>query len=176
MITLKNDKVAKVINVPTTVNEVTPEVLEKLSANIYVAKYYSLVALCWNVSFADIFFNQKSKEKAAQVIPLLAKMNVPDAEKDDYKWLEVGKKLVLSRSAIEMGVHIHVPNAASMQSIQNWAEEVDKVERPTAKGLSINTLPQGKFILIEFKVIPVSQISGVINGDSLPEDPFLVNG
>ena len=30
MITLKNDKVAKVINVPTTVNEITPEVLEKL--------------------------------------------------------------------------------------------------------------------------------------------------
>ena len=175
MITLKHDKVKRVINVPTSVNEITPEVLEKLSANIYVAKYYSLVALCWNVGFGELFFNQKNKDKSAQVIPLLAKFNVPEEEKKDYTWLETGKKLVLSRSAIEMGVHIHVPNAATTNSIQAWAEEVERAERPGSKGMSINTLPQGRFILIEFKVVPLSQISGVINGDTLPEDPFLVN-
>lgn len=175
MITLKHEKVKKVINVPTTVNEITPEVLEKLAANIYISKYYSLVALCWNVSFGDIFFNQKDKNKGAQVIPLLAKVNVPEAEKEDYKWLEVGKKLILSRSALEMGVHIHVPNAASMQSIQAWAEKINEIERPGSKGISINTLPQGKFVLIEFKVVPLNQINGVINADILPEDPFLVD-
>ena len=175
MITLKHENVERVINVPTSINEITPEVLKKLASNVYVAKYHTLVALCWHVGFGEIFFNQSKKDKGAKVIPLLAKMNIPENETSDYKWLEVGKKLILSRSALEMGVHIHIPNAASMQSIQEWAESVEKIERPGAKGMSINTLPQGKFILIEFKVVPISQISGVINGDNLPIDPFLVN-
>lgn len=175
MITLKHEKVEKVINVPTSISEITSEVLEKLAANIYVAKYHTLVALCWHVGFGEIFFNQNKKDKSAKVIPLLAKMNIPEDEISDYTWLEVGKKLILSRSALEMGVHVHIPNAASMQSIQEWAEDVEKIERPGAKGMSINTLPQGKFILIEFKVVPISQISGVINDDTLSDDPFLVN-
>lgn len=175
MITLKHENVEKVINVPTSINEITPEVLEQLSANIYVAKYYALVALCWHVGFGEIFFNQNKKDKSAKVTPLLAKLNVPEAEQSDYKWLEVGKKLILSRSALEMGVHVHIPNAASMQSIQDWAEKVEQLERPGAKGMSINTLPQGKFVLVEFKVVPLSQVSGVINEDNLPVDPFLVN-
>lgn len=175
MITLKNENVSKVINVPTNINEVTPEVLKKLSSNIVLPEYYTLVALCWEVSFATIFFNKKNDNKGAKVIPLLAMKNVPEKENDKYNYLEIGKKLILSRSAIEMGVHIHIPNAASMNSIAAWMESVEKAKNPNYKGININTVPSGNFILIEFKVIPISQICGIINNDIIDDDPFLVN-
>lgn len=175
MITLKNEKVKKVINVPTTVNEITPDVLDKLTKNVVISKYHALVALCWKVGFGDIFFNSKNKDKGAQVIPLLAKANIPENEIEEYKWLSIGQKLILTRSAIEMGVHVHIPNAASVNSISDWAESVEKAEHPDAKGISINTLPKGQFILVEFKVVNVSDISGAITSDTLEEDPFIVN-
>jgi len=175
MITLKSEKVSKVINVPTTVNEITPDVLEKLTKNVVISKYHALVALCWKVGFGDVFFNSKKNERGAQVIPLLAKANFPEKDAEEFKWLSVGQKLILTRSAIEMGVHVHVPNAASVNSISAWAESVEKAEHPEAKGISINTLPKGQFILVEFKVVNISDISGVITSDTLEEDPFLVN-
>lgn len=176
MITLQNEKVKKVINVPTTVNEITPDVLDKLTSNIIISEYHALVALCWKVTFADIFFNQKRNDnKGAQVIPLLAKAAIPEKESDKYNWLNKGQKLILTRSAIEMGVHVHVPNAANINSISNWANAVEEAEHPGNKGRNINTLPKGEFILIEFKVVNLSDISGVITSDVLDEDPFLVN-
>lgn len=176
MITLKHEKVKKVINVPTTVNEITPDVLDKLSSNIVLSKYHALVALCWKVSFADIFFTKgKQNNKGAQVIPLLAKANVPEENVKEYEWLKVGQKLILTRSAIEMGVHVHVPNAASINSISAWASEVEQVERPGSKAISINVLPTGEYILVEFKVVNLGDISGVITSDTLEEDPFLIN-
>lgn len=175
MITLKNNKISKVIQVPTSVNDITQEVLEKLTKNIVLPQYRALIALCWKVSFGEVFFNQKSKDKQAQVVPFCAKINVPKEDKDKYDWLNVGKKVIISRSGIEMGVHVHIPNAASMQSISKWAEDVSKAENPTAKGININLLPQGQFILIEFKVVSLTDITGVIESDVLDDDPFLIN-
>ncbi len=176
MVTLKHEKVKKVINVPTTVNEITPDVLEKLTSNITISKYHALVALCWKVSFADIFFNKgKDNGRGAQVIPLLAQAAIPEDSADEYKWLVKGKKLILTRSAIEMGTHVHVPNAASINSINAWAQAVAEAEHPGAKGININTLPKGEFILVEFKVVNLNDISGIIDGDKLADDPFLVD-
>lgn len=176
MITLKNELVKKVINVPTSVNEITPEVLNDLTSNIVLSKYRALVALCWKVSFADIFFNKKqNNNKSAVVIPLLAKLNVPEDEAKSYEHLKQGQKLILTRSAIEMGVHVHIPNAASMNSISDWAREVENAKNPGKNVVNINTLPTGEFILIEFKVVNVGDISGVITSDVLEKDPFAVN-
>ena len=175
MITLKNEKVKKVINVPTTVNEITPDVLEKLASNVVISKYHVLVALCWKVNFGDLFFSKKNNNQQAQVIPLCAKFNIPESDSVDYNWLGIGKKLILTRSAIEMGVHVQIPNAATMQSISNWAEEVSAAENPAAKGININVLPKGQFVLVEFKVVNLNDISGVVLSDTLDEDPFLVN-
>lgn len=170
MITLANDKVKEKINVPTTIADITPEVLTKLAENITLPKHYVLVALCWNVNFADVFFNVK-KNKEAKVIPFCAKANVDD----EYSWISVGKKLILSRSGIEMGVHVSISNAASMNNISRWAEKVAKAENPNSKGISATTLPAGKFILIEFKVVAANLITGCIESDVLSDDPFIIN-
>ena len=170
MITLANDNVKEKINVPTSIADITPEVLTKLAENITIPKHYVLVALCWEVSFADVFFNVK-KNKEAKVVPLCAKANVDN----EYSWVSVGKKLILSRSGIEMGVHVSIPNAASMNNISRWAEKVAKAEDPKAKGISATTLPAGKFILIEFKVVALNLITGCVESDILSDDPFVVN-
>lgn len=176
MITLKHEKVERVINVPTTINEITPEVLESLAKNVILSKYNVLVALCWKVGFADVFFNKgKDASKNAQVIPLIAKINIPDDAKKDYEWLTVGKKAILTRSAIEMGVHVHIPNSASMNSISTWLNDATVADNPLAKAINIQLLPKGQFILIEFKVITLSEINGIIESDVLEKDPFIVN-
>lgn len=172
MITLKHEGYDKVLNVPDSLNDITPEVLIKLAANVTLPKYRALVALCWKLKFADVLFTKKDNNQSAMVIPLCAKVNLGDDIKDEYKWLEVGKKVILTRSAIEMGVHVHIPNSVSMQSISAWAEGATKVEYPKANGINIKVLPNGQFMLIEFKVVPVSNIDGVIESDVLPEDPF----
>lgn len=176
MITLKHEKVKRVINVPTSVNEITPEVLENLSQNVILSKHHILVALCWKVGFGDIFFNKgKNSDKSAQVIPLAAKLSIPEDMQKDYEWLHVGQKIILTRSAIEMGVHVHIPNSASVNSISSWAEEASQAENPGSKGININVLPKGQFILIEFKVVNLSDITGSILDDTLEKDPFLIN-
>lgn len=172
MITLKNEKVSRVINVPTLIDDITPEILKKLSANITLPKYKVLIALCWKVNFSDLFFAKKNN-KETQVVPLCAKTNIDKKDIEDFEWLKVGKKVIISRSGIEMGVHIHIPNAASMQSISNWAEEVSRAENPNTKTININALPKGQFILIEFKLVNLSDINGVIESDILSEDPFI---
>lgn len=172
MITLKHEGYDKVLNVPDSLNDITPEVLTKLATNVVLPEHRVLVALCWKVNFADIFFSKKDNNKSAMVIPLCAKFNLSEDTKESYKWLEVGKKVILTRSAIEMGVHVHIPNSVSMQSISAWAEGATKVEFPNSKSININVLPNGQFMLIEFKVVSVTDISGVIESDVLPEDPF----
>ena len=117
MITLKHEGYDKVLNVPDSLNDITPEVLTKLAANITLPKYRALVALCCKLNFADILFSKKDNNKSAMVIPLCAKVNLGDDIKDEYKWLEVGKKVILTRSAIEMGVHVHIPNSVSMLKV-----------------------------------------------------------
>lgn len=172
MITLQHEGYDKVLNVPDSLNDITPEVLTKLTANVTLPKYRALIALCWKINFADILFTKKDNNKSAIVVPLCAKLNLGDDVKDDYKFLEVGKKVILTRSAIEMGVHVHIPSSVSMQSISSWAEGATKVEYPKANGINIKVLPTGQFMLIEFKVVPISNIDGVIESDVLPEDPF----
>lgn len=172
MITLKHEGYDKVLNVPDSVNDITPEVLTKLAANVTLPEYRVLVALCWKLSFADILFSKKNNNASALVVPLCAKINLGDDVTDKYKWLEVGKKLILTRSTIEMGVHVHIPNSVSMQSISAWAEGATKADSNKASGININVLPKGQFMLIEFKVIPLSDVDGVVEADVLPEDPF----
>lgn len=171
MITLKHEGYDKVLNVPDSVNDITPEVLTKLAANVTLPEYRVLVALCWKLSFADVLFSKKDN-KSALVVPLCAKFNLGDDANGKYRWLDIGKKLILTRSAIEMGVHVHIPNSVSMQSISAWAEGATKANSNKANGININVLPKGQFMLIEFKVIPLSDIDGVIESDVLPEDPF----
>lgn len=175
MITLKNEKLDRKINVPTTMNDITPEILKKLTVNVTLPENRVLVALCWKVNFGDVFFNNKKQNNSAVVVPVCAKLNLSDDVKDSYKFLEVGKKVVLTRSALEMGVHVHIPNSASMQSIEKWASDATQAQFPGSKSISINVLPEGKFILIEFKIVSAADISGVIESDILPEDPFVVS-
>lgn len=175
MITLKNEKLDRKINVPTTMNDITPEILKKLTVNVTLPENRVLVALCWKVNFGDVFFNNKKQNNSAVVVPVCAKLNLSDDVKDSYKFLEVGKKVVLTRSALEMGVHVHIPNSASMQSIEKWASDATQAQFPGSKSISINVLPEGKFILIEFKIVNAADISGVIESDILPEDPFVVS-
>jgi hypothetical protein len=175
MITLTNEKLDRKINVPTTMNDITPEILKKLTVNVTLPENRVLVALCWKVNFGDVFFNNKNKNNSAVVVPICAKLNLSDDVKDSYKFLEVGKKVVLTRSALEMGVHVHIPNSASMQSIEKWATDATQAQFPGSKSISINVLPEGKFILIEFKIVSAADISGVIESDILPEDPFVVS-
>ena len=175
MITLKNENYDKVLNVPDSLNDITPEVLTKLAANVVLPEHRALIALCWKVNFADVLFSKKNNNASAIVVPLCAKVNLSEDTKDNYKWLNVGKKVILTRSAIEMGVHVHIPNAASMNSISDWAREVENAKNPGKNVVNINTLPTGEFILIEFKVVNVGDISGVITSDVLEKDPFAVN-
>ena len=74
-----------------------------------------------------------------------------------------------------MGVHVHIPNSASMQNIEKWAQDATQAQYPGSKSININVLPKGQFILVEFKVVALTNINGVIESDILPEDPFTVN-
>ena len=172
MITLKNEKVDRIINIPTKLNEITPEVLTDLTKFIVLPKHYALIALCWKLNFRDVMFASK-KQKESRVIPLIAKVN---EEEKGYEFLEVGKKAILSRSAIEVGVHVHIPHAATLESINDWFIDVAKAYDNKAVSARVQDIPTGEFYLVEFKVLGVSQISGVVTEDTNSKDNyFLIN-
>ena len=170
MITIKHDGVQGVINLPTSVREITPEMFAQLTSNITLQKHYVLVALCWKLGISEILMTNK-KTGNAKVVTVVAKTNLE--EKD--AWVKVGDIAIVNKSAIELGTHVHVDTVASMPSVYNHYVELSKLGTPNAIGITkdaLKDLPKEQVYLLEFKIVPVTDIKASVDAFKSNEDPF----
>lgn len=173
MITIKSEKKSYGINFPASVNELTPEIFDEITKQVKLPKHYCIVALCFKTRLFDFVVAMNSKkEQAVAVIPLLAKINEED--KADVN-ANVSDRVILSRSALEMGTHISLPVVISTDNARNYFssdEELTKSIISRRNPIFTDMTKKDNIIVLEFKIIPVSDIKATVPVDGKGCDPF----
>lgn len=173
MITIKSEKKSYGINFPTSINELTPEILDEITKQVKLPKHYCIVALCFKTRLFDFVVAMNSKkEQAVAIVPLLAKINEED--KVDAN-ANVSDRVILSRSALEMGTHISLPVIISTDNARNYFssdEELTKSIISRRNPIFLDMTKKDNIIVLEFKIIPVSDIKATVPIDGKGFDPF----
>lgn len=175
MITIKSEKKSYGINFPTSVNELTPEILNEITKHVKLPKHYCVIALCFRTRLFDFVVAMNSKkEQAVSIVPLLAKINEED--KVDAN-ANIGDRVILSRSALEMGTHLSLPVIISTDNAQRYFssdEQLTKSIITRRNPIFTDMTKKDNIIVLEFKIIPVSDIKATIPLDGKGYDPFYV--
>ena len=175
MITIKSEKKSYGINFPTSVNELTPEVLNEITKQVKLPKHYCVIALCFRTRLFDFVVAMNSKkEQAVSIVPLLAKINEED--KVDAN-ANISDRVILSRSALEMGTHLSLPVIISTDNAQRYFssdEQLTKSIITRRNPIFTDMTKKDNIIVLEFKIIPVSDIKATIPLDGKGYDPFYV--
>ena len=110
MYNLVNNKANFAIAVPESLDEITPKVLENLTKDIKLPKYYCIVALAYQTTSFDLaFLGKNSKPQTIKVLPILAKYT--ETFKEEFK---VGDGLVINKSDIELATHCPINTKANV--------------------------------------------------------------
>lgn len=190
MLKLKSSKKSYSINVPTSLKEITPEILNDLTADISIPKYHAIVAICFHVKLSTLALKTTSQNQSVQVISLLAKAHEEDLT--NIGCGKVGDKVVTDRSTIERGIHMHIPLCLNNTAIYDYIHSDTVLANNLAKGGDGTTVPlvldkvtdskkdkanridskSPEVIIVEFKIIPVSGIYASLPVDHKTIDPF----
>lgn len=175
MITIKSEKKSYGINFPTSVNELTPEILNEITKQVKLPKHYCVIALCFRTRLFDFVVAMNSKkEQAVSIVPLLAKINEED--KVDAN-ANISDRVILSRSALEMGTHLSLPVIISTDNAQRYFssdEQLTKSIITRRNPIFTDITKKDNIIVLEFKIIPVSDIKATVPLDGKGYDPFYV--
>lgn len=164
-----NDE-AKVLNLPTSINELTPDFLNGVTNDVQVADNYSLIGLVFVNTVARVLMidDKNTKDATAKVTPIFIKAGATD---NNYiNKLKAGDNIVIASSDISMGFHInakHNPIALNkVISLFHGAANKYNYQTNITKNIEV--------CFIEFKLVPNVAIHGayVANNDNTVEIPF----
>lgn len=183
MIEIKSKKKNYGIKIPSSINEITPEILTTLVEGVKFPKHYCIVALCFDTKLFDFMTSINAKKPSTVAVsPILAAIDDEDAKLINAN---VGDKLIINRTAIEVGTQLNIKTMAAYNNIASYInsdpdlikaiydkdEEVIKVDNKLNKGLVIANSP--RIIVLEFKIIAVNDIRGAIDINHTVTDPFI---
>lgn len=172
MITLKSDRLSYGINLPTSVDEITKEVLAEITAHINLPKYYAVIALCKQVNLAQFLLATSGNKKAnvrVSVTPVLAKIGDEAAKEINA---EAGKRVVIAVSDLERGDHLHLNTMITDNNVREYLDSDESLRRDIFAGTKFKN---ENVYIVEFKIVPVNAIHGCITATrKMGNDPFLV--
>lgn len=158
-------------NFPSTFDEITKEVLIKLTSHVRIPANKVIVCIIGNYDLFELATSIKGKKSAdVSVVPLIAKA--------DTKWLtdngfDLGDMIVTTDSGIQNSVHLHINSGASYNSLISMLSNEEM--RMAAVGRRLKD-SDGNSIerinCIEFKVMNTFDIVGAISMESTLDDPF----
>lgn len=161
MILIKSDEKNYGIKFPTSVNEVTNDVLKNYLSNVHLPKHYCIIAMYYKTKIFDfVAILKSSKANTVNVVPVLAKISDEDKELINA---EVGRRVVIDRSSLERSVHLNVKCAISAQFARNYFVESPEYVKEIMTNKAKNNLAKQDIILLEFKIVPVNDISATID-------------
>lgn len=166
MYQLKSEKANYSLNLPTTPEEITPEILTKLTENILLSKNYAIVALRYRVDPFELVMSSKTNKQGLQVgvVPILAKFNGELNGK-------IGDKVAISQSSLQMGLHIPGVTKISVDNVKDYINLDDALSKSV---INRTAFADTKFIyLLEFKIVSFNEIKALIV-DKHENDPFVV--
>lgn len=175
MVTIKSETKSYGIIFPSDVNEISANILKQITSGVNLPKHYCIVALCFKTRVFDFAMMISSKKETnIAVIPLLAKISDNDSEEINAK---VGQKLIIDRTNLERGVHLRLPIMVSSDNARKYISDDPKLVKSilnkddTYKKITNDGLKD--IIIMEFKIIPVNDISAAIDIDNKVIDPFI---
>ena len=157
----KNGKV--IVTLPTNLEEITPEYLGAITDEIAVADNYSLIALCHKEKLSAFVMagRNKKNEISTAVVPLFVKrgLNTSSVSSIDgvpsfHPLIEVCDKLIISPTAMAMGLHVNVP-----MNTLNMGKVVALLEGDGYAYQNATKVTDPVYFL-EFKLIPNNEIIG----------------
>lgn len=185
MLEIKSKAKSYGINFPTSVEEITPEVLENITKGVKLPKYYCIVALCFKTKLFEFVTAIDSKrETNVSVVPILAKISEEDAKDINTA---VGDKLIIDRSSLERGSHLNLPVMIGSNNASKYIKSDNDLVRTISSGnfnkpkidLNINKslIPANSptIVVLEFKIVPINTINASVPVDHKVEDPFIIN-
>ena len=182
MIEIKSDKLSYGIKFPTSIKELTPELLNTITEGVRLPKHYCIIALAFNTKVFDFCTAINSnKDTNVSVTPIVAKIYKEDSDEVNAF---VGDKAIVYRTSLERGAHLNLQTAISSNSARNYfnkdADLVRAIVTKNNKAITNKNLnsqlissQSPNIIVLEFKIIPVTDIYAAIPMDYKPVDPFV---
>lgn len=168
MITIKSKKQSYGVKLPTDISEITPEVLDELTKDIIVPNYYCIVGLCFKTKLFDLCtMIKQSKNTEVSVTSIIAKISNKDREELNA---EIGDKIIIERSSLERGTHININTAINSINIRRYLNDDSEL----VKEIISSNDKMNNVIIMEFKIIPISEIRAVIHNHIHKVDPFII--
>lgn len=174
-----NGKLGKcVITLPTQLNEITSDYLSNITRNIGVANNYSLIAICHKEKLSAFVLagRNKKSEMTTAVVPIFVKRgNLTDdkfvgSPTNFNELVESGTRLLITPTAISMGLHVNVPGNDITMGKFMAAIDGDGYAYQNASKHNENVY------FIEFKLIPNCDILGAYlnKNDIAIYNPFAI--
>ena len=143
------------LNLPTSIEEVTPDYLLDVTSELSIAKGYSLIAIVYREKLAVILNSAKKQQTLnTAVIPVFVKHG--DTEHAFIETLSAGDKVVITGTNIARGVHIAAPNNEL---------NIDRIVSICEGDMNIykDALVSSEYLyFVEFKLVPDYDIYGKI--------------
>ena len=166
------------VNLPTSISELTNEYLLNVTKEINISEDRTLIALVSVSTLDTLAFDSTSKKRngaTVAVIPIFVKSGNTDS--DFIKSIKVGDKLVLSRTAIELGDHIRVTNnKITCSNIMEYINEDDDLRKSLiTKSFFVNNniIGNPRVYMVDFKLVGNCDIHGAYVEPEDYENPFV---
>lgn len=151
-----------VLNLPTSLEEITPKYLNDVTKHVKVAPNYVLIGMVYADKLSYLVnANKKSQNVNIKCIPLFIKNG--ECTQDFINSLECGDKIIIAGSDMAMGHHVTSPtNKITVNNVVTLLSQDNEV----LKNLwgDDNT-----YYFVEFKLVPASAIHGAVDNAIQPE-------
>lgn len=153
------------LHLPTSVYEITPEVLLDATKHIVVAPDYSLVAVVYSTSLAIAVNEKKAANARIGVIPLFVKCG--DNDSSFINNINAGDKLIIAPSNVALGIHVNNGfNELSLSRICNLCSQ-------DIEFMKCVFTYNDTYYFVNYKLIPNCNINGVIKNNVIHANRFI---
>lgn len=168
MYQLKSSKADYILNLPTNPDEITPEVLTKLTEHINLSKNYAIIALRYKVSPFELAMGAKTIKQNVQVsvVPLLAKVN---GELNG----DIGDRVSISQSELSLGVHINGLTKISVDNVKDYINSDESLSKSIINKTAFAGADTKFIYLLEFKIVGINSIRALIKNKQT-DDPYVI--
>lgn len=173
MITIKDEASKRMLTFPSNFDEVSAEVLKKLTNHLIIPANKVVLCLVNNIKTSDLALSVKgNKPPQCTTLSLIAKAGDKFLADNGY---HVGDMAIIADSDLERGQHITINSGASFGAISSF---LVRNENSRMKMIHHNFTDDATGEVIEyictlsFKIIDSFQLVGAVTMDSHLDDPF----
>lgn len=162
----------KGIKLPTSLNEITPDVLKSIVDGIKIPKHYCIIAMAFKTKVFDFISTiATKKDYPVSVTNILA--YIDDEDKNTIN-ANVADKIVIDRSSIERGNQLTINISATVDNARKFFSSDNELVRSIMSGKNSDITISDSVILLNFKIVPIVDIKAAIAPNRIQINPFVL--